>query len=115
MSTTLERMPVDNEIRQLVRTAMADWAPSYLRWLVKRGEVPKPYIQQMAELALQKPHLIGIEKPVVLAALKAERPDLYAIVATSDGDAWLEKSMSAMPAALMPKALSSLFGWLGGG
>ncbi len=90
---------------ELLRTSTSDWTPAYLASLIKRNEVPEKYIQDCLGYVFKHPILISIQKEQFLTATRTARPDLWRLMVTPTGDAWLEHAMldlgKALPGGMM--------------
>ena len=81
------------DVVALVRESTGEWTPMLLSTYVKTDYVPQEWITRVCALIDANPSLIRVEKPDFLAAVRVARPDLYAHLTTTAGDAWLERCM----------------------
>jgi len=92
----------------LLTTCTAGWTPSYLKVLITSGTIPQDYIDSILDYLGKYPRLVTIEKWQFLGAAQVARPDLYTLLVTPEGDAWLEKAMLKLGRDLALKPLKWL-------
>jgi len=95
--TTLAR----KEVVEVLGQVLIPWTVETLAHFVERGEVPGEYVDCAVALLGKRGELTLVGKPEFLAALRLARPDLYALIATREGEVWLEKALADLAKALL--------------
>lgn len=92
----------------MIKWATEGWEPPYLRKCVDGSYVPPQYIEYTIKYIGQHPGMLTQQKPQFLAACEIARPDLYPILLTPPGDAWLDKVGDELGRALVTGGLKFL-------
>lgn len=80
-------------ITPMIREAAAAWTPQLLLQYIANGTIPEEYLQAAMNLLKSDATLIVVQKEDFVAAIQQEYPDLFAILVTQAGDAWLDKCL----------------------
>lgn len=90
----------------LLSTLTRDWTIGYLSLLIETDSVPKKHIETIVCYLGKHPSLFAIRKDEFLAATKEARPDLYPLLASPEGDHWLNHAMGDLSKALVARSVS---------
>ena len=95
---------------ELLRASTNGWTVDYFRTIVDSGVVPKAWVQDVLQYVEGDTSMIALQDYEFFEAAKIARPDLYAILDTTAGQAWIHEAMVQLTAAVPGYVLKSLFG-----